>query len=155
MHNAKPKKKTPSLTHDNNPRGHDQSVSHAEEKEEAKKKFIPGRESKHGTWPNLLECRAGDDIVHTYFHALPWYNCHANAATFLCLVWIVKFPFPCSFPGRKPKRRRGNPGSPLSGPNLLVLEYILNTLCKYYPRVWDWKLVNEASRQGSRVSPWP
>ena len=93
--------------------------------------------------------------IHTCFHALPWYNCHANAATFLCLVWIVKFPFPCSFPGRKPKRRCGNPGSPLSGPNLLVLEYILNILCKYYPRVWDRKLVNEASRQGSRVSPWP
>lgn len=118
----------------------------------SEKKVYPG-EGKQA-WdlaePPWMPSWRWDMYVHTYFHALPWYNCHVNAATFL-----VKFPFPCSFPGRKPKRRRGNPGSPLSGPNLLVLEYILNTLCKYYPRVWDRKLANEASRQGSRVSPWP
>lgn len=73
-----------------------------------------GETQQSRVWESLvLDGRAGDEMETSYeampCHAMQCHNCSSHY-----------------FPGRKPKRRRGIPGSPLSGPNLLTLYTLLS-----------------------------
>lgn len=112
------KTKNSALTHDNNP-GNDQSVTQNQKRN--RKKFVRGAQAK----PNLVQGRAGDETctsIPCHDIAMPMPPRLCTFVHVCALFDSLRSPsFPCSFPGRKPKRRRGNPGSPLSGPNLVDL----------------------------------